>query len=205
MSTAQARTIASTAERYGNGEIRLTVWQNLVIPNIAEHDLLAVKAELQSCGIEYEASSFRAGLVACTGNAGCKYAAADTKRHAMLIAEHLQSRFTLDQAINIHLTGCHHSCAQHYIGDIGLLACKVEQGEDMVEGYHVHIGGGWGERQAIARLLFRSIAFDDCLPLLSGIIGGYLEHRQPGEDFAAFAARTSDEQLKSLAFDYSVM
>lgn len=205
MTSAQAKTIAALADRYGNGEIRLTVWQNLVIPNIAQHDLPAVKDELQRCEIEYEASSFRAGLVACTGNAGCKYAAADTKRHAMLIAEHLQSRFTLDQAINIHLTGCHHSCAQHYIGDIGLLACKVEQGEDLVEGYHVHIGGGWGERQAIARLLFRSIAFEDCLPLLSGIIGGYLEHREPGEDFAAFAARTSDEQLKSLAFDYSVM
>jgi len=205
MTSAQARCIATIAQRYGSGQIRLTVWQNLIIPDIDEQDLQTVKQGLQAAGLEYQASSFRAGLVACTGSAGCKYAAADTKQHAMLIAEHLQSRFKLDQAINIHLTGCHHSCAQHYIGDIGLLACKVEQGDEMIDGYHVHIGGGWGERQGIARLLYSSVAFADCLPLLSGIIGGYLEYRQAGEDFAAFAARTSDEQFKLMACGSSIV
>ncbi len=205
MTSAQAACIASIADRYGNGQVRLTVWQNLIIPNIAERDLRSAQDELLAAGLEYEASSFRAGLVACTGNAGCKYAAADTKQHALLIAEHLQARFSLDQAINIHLTGCHHSCAQHYIGDIGLLACKVEQGDDMADGYHVHIGGGWGQRQAIARLLFSSVAVEDCLSLLSGIVGGYLEHRQPNEDFATFASRTTDEQFRSLACSYSIM
>lgn len=203
LSSAQARTIASLADRYGGGEIRLTVWQNLILPNISKADLPTVKEELRACGLDYEASSFRSGLVACTGNAGCKYAAADTKRHAMILGDYLQSRFKLDQPINIHLTGCHHSCAQHYIGDIGLLACKVEQDEDLVEGYHVFIGGGWGERQAIGRSLFHSVTFGDCLPLLAGIIGGYLEHCHPGEDFSAFASRTCDEQLKAFACGYS--
>ena len=116
----------------------------------------------------------------------------------MRIAEHLESRFTLDQPINIHLTGCHHSCAQHYIGDIGLLACSVEQGDDTVEGYHIHIGGGWGSQQAIGRLLFESVAFEDCLEVIEQVIGGYLEQRCHDESFATFAARCSDEALKSL-------
>ena len=71
------------------------------------------------------ASSIRAGLVACTGNAGCRFAASDTKRHAEEIARWCEARVELDGPVNIHLTGCHHSCAQHYIGDIGLIACKV--------------------------------------------------------------------------------
>ena len=87
-----------------------------------------------------KATSIRAGLVACTGNVGCRFAASDTKRHAEEIAQWCEARVDLDGPVNIHLTGCHHSCAQHYIGDIGLLACKVEDGEDddPVEGYHIY-------------------------------------------------------------------
>ncbi len=195
----QARGLSEIAETYGNGELRFTVWQNVLIPHIRDSDIAVVKRELDLMGLDHQASSLRAGLVACTGSAGCKFAGADTKRHAMEIAQSLEQQFQLDQPINIHITGCHHSCAQHYIGDIGLQGCKVEQGEEMVDGYHVHLGGGWGDRQGIARLLFSSVAFAEVLPLLAAIIGNYLANRQPDESFVEFAGRHSDEQLKSMA------
>ncbi len=195
----QARGLSRIADTYGNGDIRLTVWQNLLIPNIRDSDIEVVGRELEEIGLDYRASSFRAGLVACTGSAGCKFAGADTKRHAMEIALTLEQNFELDQPLNIHVTGCHHSCAQHYIGDIGLQGCQVEQGDDMVDGYHVHLGGGWGDRQGIARLLFSAVAYDEIPSLLSAIIGGYLANRQDDESFVDFAKRHSDEELKSLA------
>ena len=95
----------------------------------------------------------RGGLVACTGNAGCKFSASDTKGHAAALVDYLEARIAVDPPVNIHLTGCHHSCAQHYIADIGLLGAKVEHGEDMVEGYDLHVGGGAGADQAIGRLI----------------------------------------------------
>jgi ferredoxin-nitrite reductase len=195
----QARAIAKIADTYGSGEIRLTVWQNVLIPDIADKDLRAVKDDLAEIGLGYDASSFRAGLVACTGSGGCKFAASETKTHAMQLAEHLEAQFELDSPINIHLTGCHHSCAQHYIGDIGLLGCKVEKDDDMVDGYHVHLGGGWGDRQGIGRLIFESIAYEEIPGLLSAIIGGYLQQRNAAESFVEFASRSSDDDLKSLA------
>ena len=88
------------------------------------------EAAIEALGLTTKASSIRAGLVACTGNAGCRFAASDTKRHAEEIARWCEARVELDGPVNIHLTGCHHSCAQHYIGDIGLLACKVQVSED---------------------------------------------------------------------------
>ncbi|TWT53045.1 Sulfite reductase [ferredoxin] [Rubripirellula amarantea] len=194
----QARSLADIAQRYGNGEIRFTVWQNLIIPFIANEDINEVDEKIRAIGLNTQASSFRAGLVACTGSAGCKYAAADTKANAMAIAEALESQFELDQPINIHVTGCHHSCAQHYIGDIGLIGCKVERGDDMVDGYHIHLGGGWGDRQGIARLLFEYVVAEDCPQTIACIVGGYLERRQEGESFVQFASRSSDEELKSL-------
>lgn len=194
----QLRQLADIAGRYGRGEMRLTVWQNVIIPHIAAADIEHVKRAIEEAGLGWDASSFRAGLVACTGNAGCKFAASNTKRHAMQLAEYLQSRFQLEQPINIHLTGCHHSCAQHYIGDIGLLGCQVEAGDDMVEGYHVHLGGGWGDRQGIARVVRQHVAFEQVPQVVASVIEGYLEQRQLGEDFAAFAARKTDEELKDL-------
>lgn len=199
ISQKQAECLAEIAETYGNGELRCTVWQNIVIPHVRDADLESVRRELQEHGLDYRASSFRAGLVACTGNAGCKYAASSTKAHALKLAETLESQFELDQPINIHLTGCHHSCAQHYIGDIGLLGCKVEQGDDMVEGYHVHLGGGWGERQGIARLLFEFVPFDEIPALIGSLVAGYLANRESGESFVAFVKRHTDEALKSMA------
>lgn len=195
----QLRVLADIAQCYGSGELRLTVWQNLVVPGIRDSDVGAVQQGLAAAGLKYDASAFRAGLVACTGNAGCKFAASNTKRDALAIAAVLESRFELDQPINIHLTGCHHSCAQHYIGDIGLLACKVERGDDMVEGYHVHLGGGWGTHQAVGRLMFQSVATDELPELLSAVVGGYLHERHAGESFADFAARHSDDHLRQLA------
>lgn len=200
----QARGIAAIADRFGNGQIRATVWQNLLLPGIQEADIPAVKAAIQDLGLGYQASTFQAGLIACTGSAGCKFANAPTKEHALQIAQSLQSAFDLEQPINIHVTGCHNSCAQHYIGDIGLQGCKVEQGEDMVDGYHVHLGGGWGNRQAIGRRIFESVAWPDILPLLHAIIESYLSHRQGQQSFVEFAATQTDEQWKTLMFDKQV-
>ncbi|MGI9473549.1 MAG: NirA family protein [Rubripirellula sp.] len=194
----QARCLAEIAETYGNGEVRCTVWQNVLLPGIQQDRTTEVKRALEAIDLGWDASTFRAGLVACTGAAGCKFAASDTKSHAMEIADALESQFDLEEPINIHLTGCHHSCAQHYIGDIGLLGCKVEKGDDMVEGYHIHLGGGWGQRQGIARLLFESIAFEEVKPLLTAIIGGYMAHRNDGESFVNFASRHSDDELRSM-------
>jgi len=195
----QLRGIAAIADKYGAGYIRLTVWQNLLIPEINNSDIEAVKKEIEALGLEWQATSARAGLVACTGSRGCKFAGADTKGQAMILASYLEDNIDLDQPLNIHVTGCHHSCAQHYIGDIGLMGTAVTQGEDMVDGYHVVIGGGYGSRGRMGRQLFDAVAFDDVPRLLHRILAGYLEKRQaPTESFVEFASRCSDDELIAL-------
>jgi ferredoxin-nitrite reductase len=199
MTADQMRGLAAIAEEYGSRSLRLTVWQNLLIPDIEEKNLAAVQRRLEEIGLDWRATSFRAGLVACTGNTGCKYAASNTKGQAMILAEHLESRMELDQPVNIHLTGCHHSCAQHFLGDIGLLAASVESGEEMVEGYHVYVGGGWDERRAIGRELFRSLPFPDVPPTIERLLRAYLERRRdPQESFTEFTQRHTVEELQTM-------
>jgi ferredoxin-nitrite reductase len=113
----------------------------------------AAKKAVENAGLEWRASSIRAGLVACTGSRGCRFSAADTKTHAEEIAAWCEARVVLDQPVNIHLTGCHHSCAQHYISDIGLIAARVNINDegDTVDGYHIVTGGGFGAKGAIGQ------------------------------------------------------
>ncbi len=196
----QLRDLATIADRYGSGNIRLTVWQNLLISDIRETDIPTVKRAIEAAGLSWSATNVRSGLVACTGNGGCKFAASNTKGHALKLAEYLEQRVELDQPVNIHLTGCHHSCAQHYIGDIGLLATKVAVGEDMVEGYHVFVGGGYGERREIGRQIATSIVFDELPPLIEQLLVAWQTQRAaPADNFQTWAVSKSTDELNAIA------
>jgi ferredoxin-nitrite reductase len=190
----QMRALAVIAEEFGSGELRLTVWQNLIIPNIASEHLEAAKQAIRDAGLDFEATKVLSGTVACTGSRGCRFAATDTKSHAVQLAQYLDQRFPiLDQPINVHVTGCPHSCAQHYIGDIGLMGVKVS-GE---EGYQVILGGGADNDQGLGRELISSIRFAD-LPLkLERLFAAYLSLREPDETFLHFTRRHDVATLQS--------
>ena len=201
MSAEQMRALAQVAHDLGDGDIRLTVWQNLIISGVRSEDVAAAQARIEALGLSISATSIRAGLVACTGNVGCKFAASDTKRHAEEIARWCESRVALDSPVNIHLTGCHHSCAQHYIGDIGLLACKVQTSDDgdAVEGYHVHVGGGFGPDAEIAPEIYRDVKAEEAPKLVERMLKAYLAHRaSPQESFLAFTRRHEIAALRNL-------
>lgn len=177
--------LAEIADLYGSGEIRLTVWQNFIIPNVSDAFVATAQKALRRIGFETHQSNLRGGLVACTGNAFCKYAQTSTKAHALTLADYLDKKLELEQPINIHLTGCPHSCAQHYMGDIGLLGTKVKGDE----AYHVFVGGGFGAQQAVGRQVFNGLAFEELKPTLEKMLKGYLRHRVPGETFQKFTQR----------------
>jgi len=198
MTCAQLRGLAEIAERHGSGTLRLTVWQNVLISDIAATAQADVEAALRAIGLSSHVSQARAGIVACTGNSGCKFAASDTKTHALAIGEHLERTLTLDTPVNVHITGCPNSCAQHYIGDIGLLGAKV--GEQQLEGYHVYVGGGFAEQRALGREVLRDVPAADVPHVLERLLRAYLEGRaSAAEPFHDFAKRHTPEALRARA------
>lgn len=199
LTTAQLRGIAAIATRFGSGTIRLTVWQNLLVSDIPDDRVEAACEAIAALGLGWQASNIRGGLVACTGNAGCKFAASNTKRHAAELADFLDARIAVDRPVNIHLTGCHHSCAQHYVADIGLLGAKVERGEDLVEGYDLHVGGGAGPEQKIGRLVLPKIAEDELKGMVLAILQAWMRDRAPGETFQDFTSRHDDAVIAAMA------
>ena len=200
IAASQMNAIADIADHFGRGEIRLTVWQNLLIPGIPDEHLPAAIAALQAIDLDHRGHSASGGLVACTGSRGCKYAAADAKGNALTLAAHLSTRVELDHPVNIHLTGCQHSCAQHYIGDIGLMGTRVKTEDGgSTDGYNIVLGGGCDDTQSIAREVWTSVAFEHVPHLIENLLCSYLAHRQEGETFTTFTRRLSIPELQSLA------
>lgn len=201
ITTDQMRGIAKISQDFGDGDIRLTVWQNLLISGLKNENVSTVIATLGSIGISTTATAIRTGLVACTGSTGCRFAAADTKGTAEAIAEHCESRVDLDSPVNIHLTGCHHSCAQHYIGDIGLIGARVaaaEGSDDTVDGYHILIGGGFGPEAGLGREIYRDVKADAAPQTIERMLKGYLANRSSSETFLAFTRRHEIEALRTM-------
>jgi ferredoxin-nitrite reductase len=197
----QMRGLGKIAQEFGDGDIRLTVWQNLLISGVTQGRVAQAEAAIAALDLSTKATSLRAGLIACTGNAGCRLAMSDTKGHAEAIARWCESRVQLDTPLNIHLTGCPNSCAQHYIGDIGLLGTKVQVSDDgdQVEGYHIHVGGGFGPDALCGREIYRDVKAEDAPATIERMLKSYLAHRAaPQESFMAFTRRHEIDALKAL-------
>jgi ferredoxin-nitrite reductase len=202
LDAAQMRGLAALAATYGDGDIRLTVWQNLLISGVPDAKVKEVVKGVAKLGLSTSATSMQAGLVACTGATGCKFAAAHTKEDALKIAAHVDQRLTLDQPVNVHLTGCHHSCAQHYIGDIGLIGAKVPINDDgdTVEGYDIVVGGGFGDEAKIGRELWKGVKAEDAPAKVEQLLKAWQANRaNRAESFHAFANRQDNDALMALA------
>jgi ferredoxin-nitrite reductase len=198
----QMRGIAKIAGELGDGDIRLTVWQNLLISGVRDESVASATAAIEQLGLSISASHIRAGLIACTGNSGCRFAASNTKQHATEIGDWCEPRVAIDTPVNIHLTGCHHSCAQHYISDIGLIAAKVPLGnsDDTVEGYHLFAGGGFGPDADVGQEVYHDLRAEDAPQTVERLLKAYLSHRSsPDETFLSFARRHDGEALRKLA------
>jgi ferredoxin-nitrite reductase len=194
MSAKQMHGLATLAASFGKSDLRLTIWQNVIIPHIPDALVASACRQLQHLGFTTEASSTTSGIVACTGSRGCKYAAADTKGAAAAVSQHFASSgLVVEQPVNIHFTGCAHSCAQHYCGDIGLIGVKQPDGAD---GFHMVLGGGMDHEQGIAREVFRGVRATEVPALAEKILRTYNAKKSSGETFVQWTRRHTVKELQ---------
>jgi ferredoxin-nitrite reductase len=193
LSVRQMHALADLATSHGTGEMRLTVWQSMIIPHVADAFVESVRRSVRRIGLFTEASPASGGIIACTGSRGCKYAAADTKAHALALMKHLAGRVSIGSPVNLHFTGCPHSCAQHYCGDIGFVGAKLADG---TEGYHVVLGGGLDHEQGIGREIFRGVRASEVNTLVSRILLTFEMRKHRGETFVAWTRRHTVKELQ---------
>ena len=98
-------TVADLAEHHGNGDLHLTPWQGLLLPDVPVDQASELLAALKRLDLTTDPAAPLARLVACTGSAGCAKGQADTKGDALRLAERLPA------GVEMHLSGCPRSCA----------------------------------------------------------------------------------------------
>ena len=194
---ARLRAAADLADRHGSGEIRTTIMQNLLIPNVPRAEAADVARALEAAGLPLEASSFRRGTVACTGSEFCKLALTETKGFAAGLVDELERRLPgFEEHVKLHVTGCPNSCGQHWIADIGLEGKKVKVEGQMVDAYYFCVGGGVGKHQAKARPIGYRIPAAEVPGAIERLLHAYRADRRNGENFRQFSARHTNEELR---------
>ena len=124
----QLEAVAELSEKFGSGEIRTTVMQNLLLINVPNAKTNELTKELEAIGLRVEGSSFWRGAIACTGTEFCKLAISETKGFTRWLVEDLEHRIPeFDQQIKLNVTGCPNSCGQHWIADIGIEGKKIKR------------------------------------------------------------------------------
>ena len=143
----------------------------------------------------------RGRSIACTGEPHCNFSVTETKTRLGRLIEHLEETFGSELAdLRLHLDGCPHSCAQHWVGDLGFQGTTARDAEGARrQAYDIFVRGGLGLDAAIGRPLFRRIPSEELDRAVEGLVGGWVAGRSAGESFAAFATRHSDDELGALA------
>lgn len=194
----QLQKLAELAERYGDGNLRATIGQNILIVNVPNEKVAALVIELNTLGLNVDVSPFWRGAIACTGTEFCKLAIAETKNFNKWLVSELEDRLPgFDQQIRLHVTGCTNSCGQSWIADIGLEGKKIKKDGKMVDAFYFCVGGSVGKYAGIARQIGFRAAAEDCPEAIERLLRAYLAEREAGEDLRGYFRRTDDETLRA--------
>jgi sulfite reductase (ferredoxin) len=197
ITTGQLRQVADLAASFGDGTLRLTAMQNVLVLNIPAARLSDFILACREAGLPLSGSAFQRGMVSCTGSEFCKLAITETKRFSIRLAHELEARVPgFDTNIKLHVTGCPNSCGQHWIADLGLQGVLMNRDGAQVEGYDVFVGGTLGVQGRIARRLGVRVAADHAAPALERLFKTYLRGRGVDEPFGTWANRVPEALLR---------
>jgi ferredoxin-nitrite reductase len=163
-------------------------------------DVPALERSLAELGLPIDAGSLRGDAIACTGEPHCNFSVTETKTRMDGLVQLLEDRFgnTID-GLRLHLDGCPHACAQHWVGDLGFQGTTVRDAEGRRrQAYDVYLRGSLDRPAAIARPVFRRVATEELDDVVLALVGGWVDEREPAETFRSYCDRTTDDELARL-------
>jgi sulfite reductase (ferredoxin) len=210
----QLRLVADLADRFGGGRIRTTSRQKLVIVDVEPAATAELAARLDELDLPATPSSFRKGVMACTGIEFCKLAIGETKGRARWLAEELDRRLPgVGEEIRVHVNGCPNSCARFQVADIGLMSALARRPDGTKsDAFLVHLGGALGTEGAGGdgaggdeasfgrKVKGVRILAEDAADYVETLVRRYRSRRgAEGPSFTEFVRRLDDDDLTAFA------
>jgi len=194
--------VADLAESAGSDRIRFTPYQKLVILDVPDDKLDALRDGLDALGLPSTPSHWRRNLMACTGIEFCKLSFAETRKRSQTLVPDLEKRLEdinaqLDVPITVHINGCPNSCARIQVADIGFKGQMVDDGDHPVEGFQVHLGGSLGLDSGFGRKLRQhKVLSNELGDYIERVVRNFVKQREDGERFATWAVRADEADLR---------
>jgi sulfite reductase (ferredoxin) len=210
----QLRVVARLADRFGDGRVRTTTQQKMVILDVASEDIDDLVDQLELLDLPVKPSPWRRGVMACTGIEFCKLAIVETKGRAAELFRYLEDRLpNFDEEVRINVNGCPNSCARYQTADIGLMGCQLTERVHVtdatggqvverrkVEGFLVHLGGHLGAQRTFGRKIKGvKVPASEVGPYVEALIRRFRSLRNTDENFAEFVNRLDSAELATFA------
>lgn len=200
LSAEKLRRVAEVSEKFGREEIRVTPYQNFVLPHVKKEKIETLTKRLEELGLPLGGSPLRWMIVGCASDFCGKSVEPHSKQVAARLAEHMENHFgeqLRDLKITINISGCMHDCGLHRIGQIGIIGVKTAAGESMKELYNFSVGGGLGARSSFAQLLERTVTPDQVVTMVENLVAACL--KEGFKNFGDFCKAHPLDALKSIA------
>lgn len=182
----QLEGLAIASKKWGDGTLRATVEQGIILPNIPTVYKDAAATDAARLRLSIYADSISRSVVACTGKQFCNIAVTETKGHAFKLIEELRKRTLTLHGIRIHMSGCPSSCAMHYSADIGLKGVRVRRLLGTREGFDVFLAGGVSGGLHLAIPYRLGVDVDQLPQLIEEVVEEYYLHRRPVQTFSDY-------------------
>ncbi len=206
MTSEQMLLVADVAERYSNGNLRTTINQNLVIRWVAETRLTDLYKDLAASGLEEPGAERVEDIIACPGTDTCGLGITSSKGLARALAEVFPpGRVPADlEGVDVKISGCHNSCAQHHIATIGLHGVGKRIGDHVAPHYELHVGGQVNGAAKIGQMTVKLPA-KSVPAAVSQLVTVYRRDRKAGESLPAFITRVGKSKLKEELIPYTIV
>ena len=198
VSAEQMLAVASWAEQFGVGEIRITHEQNFVIPHIPQGDLLALWQHAQAADLATANAGLITDVICCPGGDFCSLANAKSIPIAEAIQRQLaDADFVHDLGdVDLNISGCMNACGHHHVGHIGILGVD-KKGQEF---YQISLGGHAGHsntQASLGQIIGPSVSRQQVQGVIGKIINIYLTLRQPDENFLSCFRRVGVDPFKA--------
>jgi ferredoxin-nitrite reductase len=178
--------LALVARQLGDGTLRTTYDQNLVLPGIPGAARDEAAFAIARHGLTFEPDLATRHMVACTGKQFCNIAVTETKGYAYQLVEELRRRRVQLHGIHIHLSGCPSACAMTYTTDIGLKGVKIRRGMRVLDAFDLYLGGGFGSEVQMGMLFQKGVPFGELPDVVEKLVREFYLKRAAGQSFSQY-------------------
>ena len=198
VSAEQMLAVASWAEQFGVGEIRITHEQNFVLPHIPQGDLLALWQHAQAADLATANAGLITDVICCPGGDFCSLANAKSIPIAEAIQRQLaDADFVHDLGdVDLNISGCMNACGHHHVGHIGILGVD-KKGQEF---YQISLGGHAGHsntQASLGQIIGPSVSRQQVQGVIGKIINIYLTLRHQDENFLSCFRRVGIGPFKA--------